>query len=147
MLQQSPDENARPQDLNRSTLDDKALDLLFRDARSQNGWLPQDVSDEQLKAVWDIAKWGPTSANCCPMRILFLRNYDAKSRLRPHFDASNINKVMTAPIVALIGFDTHFYEHLPRLFHNPDARTWYEGLDKREVAYTTSETLPCRALI
>lgn len=120
------------------SLDDKSLDLLFRHARSQNGWLPEGISDEKLRIIWDIAKWGPTSANCSPIRVLFLRSEEAKSRLRPHLDASNVSKVMTAPAVAVFGFDTEFYKHLPRLFHNPAARTWYEGPHKKDVAYQTA---------
>jgi 3-hydroxypropanoate dehydrogenase len=122
----------------RQVLDDKSLDLLFREARSQNGWLPEDVSDAQLQAIWNIAKWGPTSANCSPLRIIFLRGDDAKARLRPHLHPSNVTKVMTAPVVALFGFDTHFYEHLPRLFYNPAAPGWYQGADKKQVAYDTA---------
>lgn len=122
----------------RPTLDERSLDILFRHARSQNGWLPGDVSDGQLRAIWDIAKWGPTSANCSPLRLLFLRSHEAKNRLRRHLDPSNVDKVMTAPIVALFGFDLEFYVHLPRLFHNPAARTWFEDPMKKDVAYSTA---------
>ena len=122
----------------RPTLDESSLDILFRHARSQNGWLPGDVSDGQLKAIWDIAKWGPTSANCSPLRVLFLRSHGAKNRLQRHLDPSNVDKVMTAPIVALFGFDLEFYVHLPRLFHNPAARIWFEDPLKKDVAYATA---------
>lgn len=115
------------------------MNVLFRDARSQNGWLPRDVSDAQLKLIWDIAKWGPTSANCSPMRVLFLRSPRMKEQLRPHLHPSNVAKAMMAPVLAVIGFDTRFFEHLPRLFpHNPDARRWFEGADRSDAAYATA---------
>jgi 3-hydroxypropanoate dehydrogenase len=119
-------------------IDEQSLDRLFREARSQNGWLPGDVDERQLRAIWDIAKWGPTSANCSPIRVQFLRSRDAKRRLEPHLDASNVSKAMDAPVVALFGFDLEFYLHLPRLFHNPKARSWFEGVHKKDVAYATA---------
>jgi 3-hydroxypropanoate dehydrogenase len=120
-------------------LDENALHLLFRGARSQNGWLPREVTDDQLRCIWDIAKWGPTSANCSPMRVRFLRSRAEKERLQPCLSPGNVAKAMTAPVVAIIGFDTRFYEHLPRLFpHNPAARSWFEGDDKKGAAYTTA---------
>jgi len=115
----------------RTILDDKSLDLLFRAARSQNGWLPGEVSNADLKAIWDIAKWGPTSANSLPLRMRFVRSHAAKNRVRPHLHPSNVDKVMAAPVVAIFGFDLNFYQHLPRLFHNPAARGWYEGEHKK----------------
>ena len=120
-------------------LDDKALDVLFRAARSQNAWLPLPVSDEQLHQLWELTKWGPTSANCLPARIVFLRSEGAKQRLEPHLDPGNISKAMTASVTAIIGFDTRFYERLPRIFpHNPAARSWFAGEDKKAFAETTA---------
>ncbi len=107
---------------------DHALDELFRKARSQNGWQSEPVTDEQLHAVFDLVKMGPTSANCSPARFLFLRSHEAKERLRPALDRGNVDKTMTAPVVAIIGYDLAFFEYLPRLFpHNPDAINWFKG--------------------
>lgn len=119
-------------------LDDQALDTLFRQARSQNGWLDRDVSDEQLHQLYDLMKMGPTAVNCCPARIVFVRSDEAKARLKPCLAEGNVEKSMTAPVVALIGMDMAFYERLDYLFpHAPDARSWYEGKpDKiRETAF------------
>jgi 3-hydroxypropanoate dehydrogenase len=103
-------------------VDDRALDLLFRNARTQNGWLPTPVSDDQLRAIYDIMKVGPTSANSSPARILFLRTPEAKARLLPALSAGNLEKTKQAPVTAIIGYDTRFYEWLPtKLFtHRPE---------------------------
>lgn len=120
-------------------LNDQALDALFRTARSQNGWQNRPVSDSQLRAVYDLMKWGPTSANCSPARILFLRTPEAKERLVPALLPSNVDKVRTAPVVAIIGHDLRFYDALPKLFpHNQTARDWFAGDDKKAVAETTA---------
>lgn len=110
-------------------LDDNALDTLFRTARTQNGYLDTPVSDEQLRQVYDLAKWGPTSANCSPMRIHFVRSQAAKERLLPLLLESNRAKVIAAPVTALIGSDQKFYEQLPKLFPHTDARAWFVGND------------------
>lgn len=110
------------------TVNKAALRQLFTDARSQNGWLPDSVSDEQLRAAYEIAKWGPTSMNTQPMRVLFLRSAQAKERLRPAMAPANVDKVMTAPVVAIIAYDTEFHAHLPRTFpHNPNAQGYFTG--------------------
>jgi nitroreductase len=109
-------------------LDSDALDTLFRSARSHNYWLDKPVTDEQLHKLYELMKWGPTSGNCTPARLVFVRSQQAKERLKPSLDVGNVNKSMTAPVVAIIGMDMEFYEKLPRLFpHNPAARTWFEG--------------------
>jgi nitroreductase len=109
-------------------LDSDALDTLFRSARSHSYWLDKPVTDEQLHELYELMKWGPTSGNCTPARLVFVRSQQAKERLKPSLDAGNVNKSMTAPVVAIIGMDMEFYEKLPRLFpHNPAARTWFEG--------------------
>jgi 3-hydroxypropanoate dehydrogenase len=120
-------------------LDGHALDVLFRTARSHNSWQPQDVSDDQLRQIWELAKMGPTSANCSPARILFLRSREAKERLRPALSAGNLDKTMAARVTAIIGYDTRFHELLPRLFpHNPAAQSWFTGEDKAAFAHTTA---------
>lgn len=123
----------------RAVLDDRALDLLFRQARTQNDWLARPVEDDLLQQLWDIAKWGPTSANCSPMRILFLRSDDSKARLKPYLLPGNVDKTMSAPVIAIIGNDMKFHRHLPRLFpHNQMAESWFSGEDKRVFAETTA---------
>ena len=97
-------------------VDDAALDMLFRTARTQNKWLDKPVTTGQLIAIYDLMKWGPTSANCCPARILFLRTPEAKARLLPALSAGNVDKTKAAPVTAIIGYDTRFYELLPKLF-------------------------------
>lgn len=109
-------------------LDPDALDTLFRSARSHSYWLDKPVTDEQLHKLYELMKWGPTSGNCTPARLVFVRSQRAKERLKSSLDAGNVNKSMTAPVVAIIGMDMEFYEKLPRLFpRNPAARTWFEG--------------------
>ena len=104
------------------TIDDKALDLLFRQARTQNGWLPAPVSDDELRAIYDIMKLGPTSGNCCPARVVFLRTPEAKARLLPALSPGNVDKTKAAPVTAIIGYDTRFFEWMTKkLFtHRPD---------------------------
>jgi 3-hydroxypropanoate dehydrogenase len=104
-------------------LNDEALDILFREARTHNAWRKQAVSDQTLHELYDLMKWGPTSANCSPLRILFLRTAEAKERLRPALMAGNVEKTMAAPVTAILASDELFYEKLPVLFpHNPRMR-------------------------
>ena len=105
---------------------EEALDILFRKARTHNGWLDKPVADDALRQLYDLMKWGPTSANSSPARILFLRSPEAKQRLLPALSPNNADKTMAAPVTAIIGYDTKFYDHLPRLFpHNQEARSWF----------------------
>jgi 3-hydroxypropanoate dehydrogenase len=117
-------------------LPDDALDTLFRSARTQNAWLDKPVSDEQLRALYDLLQWGPTSANCFPLRIVFVTTRAAKERLEPLVFDNNRRRVMSAPVTAILGHDTRFYEWLPRLFPHADARAWF--VDKPEFAETTA---------
>jgi 3-hydroxypropanoate dehydrogenase len=104
-------------------LSDDALDVLFRGARTYNAWLEKPVSDETLQQLYDLMKWGPTSANAMPARLVFLRTARAKERLRPALAAGNVQKTMAAPVTAIIAYDLKFYEKLPKLFpHNPAMR-------------------------
>jgi 3-hydroxypropanoate dehydrogenase len=101
-------------------VDDAALDLLFRKARSHNGWLDKPVTDEVLRQLYELMKWGPTSANCSPARIVFVRTHANKERVRPALSPNNVEKTMTAPVIAIVAYDSRFYEHLPQLFpRNP----------------------------
>ncbi len=96
------------------------LDVLFRHARTHNVWLDKPVSDDVLRQLYDLIKWGPTSANSCPARILFLRTPEAKQRLIPALSPGNVEKTKQAPVTAIIGYDLKFYEQTPKLFpHNP----------------------------
>lgn len=120
-------------------LDDMALDLLFRSARTQNGWLDRPVGDDQLRRLYDLMKWGPTSANCQPQRIVFVRTPEGKARLRPALSEGNRDKTMAAPVCAILAVDTRFYEHLPRQFpHNQDAINWFSGPGKEKVGESTA---------
>jgi len=107
-------------------LSEPALDVLFRDARSYSVFRPEPVSDGELRAIHELAKWGPTTANSQPQRILFLRSEQAKQRLLPALSSSNVKKSMSAPVVALLAYDMRFFEHLPRMYSDPRARSWYE---------------------
>lgn len=110
---------------------------LFDDARTHNAWLDRPVPDELLHRLYDLMKWGPTSANCCPARILFVKTPEAKARLVPCMGEGNQAKTAAAPVTAIIGMDMQFYEKLPQLFpHNPEARSWFEG--KPDVIQSTA---------
>jgi len=108
-------------------LHDSGLDLLFRQARTYSHWGDGEVGDVLLQAVYDLAKMPPTSANSNPMRLNFLRSQDAKDRLKPALSSGNLAKTMAAPVTAIIGYDTRFYEELPRLAPHGNARAWFEG--------------------
>lgn len=112
-------------------LSDQGLDLIFRDARTHSHWRPGEVSDVLLEALYDLAKMAPTSANCSPMRIVFVRTKAAKARLRPALDSGNVDKTMAAPVTAIIGYDMQFYDLLPKLFPQADARSWFAGKDAK----------------
>ncbi len=107
-------------------LPEQVLDVLFRQARSHDVFSPEPITDAELRAIHDLAKWGPTTANSQPQRILFLRSEQAKARLYPALSSSNAKKSKSAPVVALFAYDLRFFEHLPRMFHDPQARSWYE---------------------
>lgn len=119
-----------------SVLDQAVFDQLLLDARSQNAWQDRDVPDETLRKLFDTVKMGPTSANCSPARYVFVKSEAAKERLKPHLSEGNTNKVMTAPVCAIIGYDLEFYEHLPRLFPHTDAKSWFTSSE--ELAHQTA---------
>ncbi|MFM9941571.1 MAG: malonic semialdehyde reductase [Hyphomicrobiaceae bacterium] len=111
-------------------IDDQALKQLFLEARTHNSWQPKDVPDALLKEVVDLMTMGPTSANCQPVRILFVKSQAAKQRLAPFLSDSNRAKTLSAPACAIIAQDLKFYEALPRLFpHNQTAKSWFAGND------------------
>ena len=110
------------------SLDDTALDLLFNDARTQNEFADEPLDDAALKAVYDLAKMAPTSANCQPARYVFVRSAAAKERLRPHLVQGNVAKTMKAPVCVIVAYDTKFYELQAENFpHNPGSRDWFAG--------------------
>jgi len=114
-------------------LDDIALDRLFRTARTYNGYLDRPVAIEQLHAIWDLMKFGPTSANQLPARILWLTTQDAKERLAKHAGGTNGGKIRKAPVSVIIAMDEEFHEQLPWLFPHADARSWFTGDGKEAL--------------
>ena len=108
-------------------LDAHALDTLFREARSFSYWQDRPVSDEQIRQIYDLLKMGPTAANSCPVRLVFVKSASAKERLKPCLNEGNVNKSMTAPAVAIIAMDLEFHQQLPKLFPHTDAKPWFDG--------------------
>ncbi len=102
-------------------LSNEALDLLFREARTHNAWLNRTISDDTLRQLYDLTKWGPTSANTGPARFVFIRSEKAKERLRPTLSPGNVVKTMSAPVTVIIAYDLKFYDMLPKLFPNNPA--------------------------
>ena len=109
-------------------LNDHGMDLLLREAHTAQAWSDQPVEPQTLRALYDLVRWGPTSANCSPARYLFITSDAGKARLKPCLADINVDKVMAAPVTVLIGYDMEFYELLPKLFPlAPDAKTWFTG--------------------
>ena len=108
-------------------IDNNALDTLFRNARTHNGWQDKPVTDVQLREIYDLMKWGPTSANCSPARIVFVRSTAEKEKLVTCMAPGNAEKTKAAPVTAIIGMDMAFYDKLPQLFPHTDARSWFVG--------------------
>ena len=109
------------------TLSEEALKQILTEARTHSVWLPEQVSDDLLVQIYDLMKWGPTSANCCPARIVFVKSPEAKAKLLPCMAEGNVEKTKTAPVTAIIAQDMEFYEKLPKLFPFADARSWFAG--------------------
>jgi len=112
---------------NTQTIPETALEQIFTKARTHSAWLPQPVTDETLVQIYDLMKWGPTSANSCPGRILFVRSKEAKEKLVPCLSEGNVDKTRSAPVTAIVAMDMEFYEKLPVLFPHVDARSWFAG--------------------
>lgn len=112
-----------------SPLSKEALDQIFVQARTHNAWLDRAVSDETLHQIYDVMKWGPTSANSSPLRIVFVKSKEGKNRLLPCVSEGNYEKVKTAPVTVILAQDMEFYEKLPKLFPHTDARSWFVGND------------------
>lgn len=113
----------------KTPLNPDALDTIFLKARTYNWWSDKPVPQSMLEEIWNIARMGPTSANCSPARIVFVTSEEAKEKLRPCLMKGNVDKTMKAPATAIIGHDMEFYEQLPKLFPHTDARSWFTGND------------------
>ena len=121
-------------------MNDEAREILFTEARTYNTadcWKDEEVSDTLLQSVYELMKWAPTSANCSPMRVLFVKSETAKKRLKLHLMDGNVDQTMNAPVTAIIGHSLNFHEKLPELFPHTDAKSWFEGKDKfkQETAF------------
>ena len=116
-------------------LNDEALDLVFREARTHRKWIKRPDDNETIRAVYDLMRLGPTSANCAPARLVFIRSDRAKERLRPCLSPGNVEQTMSAPLTAIVGYDRRFYELLPRLYRQADARSWFAA-DERAAEMT-----------
>ena len=108
-------------------LPDAALDTLFREARSYNHYSDRAVGEDQLRAIWDLMKWGPTSANQLPARLVWCVSDEAKAKLAACASEGNRDKILKAPVTVIIGMDVEFHEHLPELFPHTDAKAWFDG--------------------
>lgn len=123
-------------------LADAALDQLFRTARSYNGYLDKPVSEAQLHQIWDLMKFGPTSANQMPARLVWCVSEEAKEKLASLAGGTNPDKIRQAPVSVIIGMDLDFHEHLPKLFPHADAKSWFDGNEPlREVSAMRNSTL------
>jgi 3-hydroxypropanoate dehydrogenase len=121
-------------------LPNEVLDQVFRTARTYNGFTDEAVREDQLRAIWDLVKWGPTSANQMPLRIVWCVSQEAKDKLAALASGQNAPKIRKAPVTAILAMDMEFYEKLPRLFPHVDARAWFLGNDGliRESAFRNS---------
>lgn len=123
-------------------LDDAALDTLFRTARTYNGYTDQPVSEAELRAIWELMKWGPTSANQLPARLIWCVSDDAKAKLAAACSDQNAPKILKAPVSVIIGMDVDFHDHLPELFPHTDARSWFaDDAALRQVSAMRNSTL------
>jgi 3-hydroxypropanoate dehydrogenase len=116
--------------------DQKLLDAMLRQARTHNDFQDKPVPEALLREAHELMKWGPTSANSQPLRILYLYSRESRGKLKPALSATNMEKTMQAPLTALVAYDTHFWENLPRMFHNPAAINWFK--DKGAHTETTA---------
>lgn len=117
-----------------------ALDQIFREARSYNGWIDKPVGDGKLHAIWELMKMGPTSANMLPARIVWVKSEEAKAKLARLAMEGNQEKILSAPVTAILGYDIDFHEELPWLFPHTDAKSWFEGDEegRKEGAFRNS---------
>lgn len=116
-------------------LNNEGLDLIFREARTHSAWQNKPVEEAVLRQVYELARMGPTSANMCPMRVVFVQSPEAKEKLKPCLDAGNVEKTMRAPVTAVVGMDICFYEKLPQLFPHVDAKAWFKDRPVEVLTY------------
>ncbi len=117
-------------------ISDAALDQIFREARTYNGYHDKPVSEDQLKAIWDLMKMGPTSANMLPARMVWCTSDEAKEKLAKTAMDANAEKIRKAPVTVIIGMDQNFHEYLPELFPHADAKSWFEGDPEKRVEHS-----------
>ncbi|HEY5413158.1 MAG TPA: malonic semialdehyde reductase, partial [Caulobacteraceae bacterium] len=123
-------------------VDDNSLDQIFRDGRSHGVWTDQGVSETDIRAIYELTKMGPTSANSSPARFVWVTTQEGKARLKPHLSAANAEKVLKAPVTVIIGYDPAFAEQLPKLFPQaPDAKTWFANPAHAETTAFRNGTL------
>lgn len=124
-------------------ISDEALNTIYRRARSYNAWTDKSVPETLIRATYELTKWGPTSANCCPARFIILpKGSDGKERLKPHMSEMNVEKTMNAPWTVIMAHDLDFHEKIPQLFpHNPDAKDWFADEDVRKTHAFRNGTL------
>ena len=115
--------------MSQKTLSAEGFNLLFNEARTHSEWRNLQVEDAMLRRIYDLAKMAPTSANCQPLRIVFVKSRAEKEKLKPALMEGNVTKTLAAPVVAILANDTKFYDHLPKLFPHTDARAWFTGND------------------
>ena len=119
-----------------------SLDQLFRTARTYNHYLNQPVGEDELRAIWDLMKWGPTSANQLPARMIWCTTPEAKQKLADCASGTNGPKILAAPVTVIIGMDVNFHEYLPELFPHADAKAWFDGnTELREASAMRNSTL------
>lgn len=131
-----------------AVLDAAAQDLIFREARTRNGWDPEPVTDEQIHQIYDLLKFGPTSVNGSPARFVWLKSEAAKQRLAPHLSDGNRAKTLKAPVTVIVAHDLEWHEKLPELFpHAPAAKSWFADAASREAHTFRNGTLQGAYLI
>jgi 3-hydroxypropanoate dehydrogenase len=131
-----------------AAIDDAALDAIFREARTFNHYTDQPVTDAELQAIWELMKWGPTSANQMPARLVWVRSAEGKETLAKAASESNADKIRGAPVTVIVGMDTEFHEQLPWLFPHADARSWFVGnAELRQASAFRNSTLQGAYLI
>lgn len=121
--------DTKPGEGRHAPLPDRTLDQLFREARTRYAWSDRPVADETIQALYELMKWGPTSANGQPGRYLFITSDEAKRKLEPFLIPDNVEKTMSAPVITLVGYDMTFHERLPEQFPHTDAKSWFDGND------------------
>ena len=131
-----------------AVLDAAAQDLIFREARTRNGWKPDPVSDEQIHQIYDLLKWGPTSVNGTPARFVWIKSEAAKQRLAPYLSGTNRDKTMKAPVTVIVGYELEWHERLGELFpHAPGVKGYFADPAAREVHAFRNGTLQGAYLI